>query len=58
MVLRKRTLSWPMKGPNSELREDIDDDISQFVDLMDGELKNCGSKRRSGLTCATLTAFS
>lgn len=33
MVLRLGTPAVPTKGPNSELREDINDKFSQFVDL-------------------------
>ena len=39
VVLRLGTLPalGPMKGPTSELREDINDEITQVVDLKDEE---------------------
>jgi hypothetical protein len=46
MVLRLGTPAVPMKGPNSELREDINDKFSQFVDLKDGESEKCDPKQK------------
>ena len=43
VVLRLGTL---LKGPTFELREDINDEITQVVDLKDEESEKCDPKRK------------